>query len=182
MSLKEKQLSAEYKFKGKIINLRLDEVLLPDGKKAAREIVEHNGGVTVAAITENDELLFVEQYRHPYEEIILELPAGKRNSPDEDPLSCGKRELMEETGAVADNFIFLGELYPTPGYCSEIIYMYAATGLCFGDTCLDDGEFLYIKKIPFKKAVEMVLTGEIKDAKTQVAILKLDALRKDNKI
>ena len=177
MKLREKQLEAEYIYKGKIINVRRDKALLPNGAEALREVVEHPGGVTVAALTDKDEVLFVRQFRYPYEEVILEIPAGKRDSRDEAPLECGKRELREETGAVAENFFSLGELYPTPGYCGEVIYMFAATGLSFGDCDPDEDEFLEVERIPLERAVEMVLSGEIKDAKTQTAILKLKLLR-----
>lgn len=182
MNLREKQLKAEYIYKGKIINVRLDDAELPDGKTAKREIVEHPGGVCVAALTDQNEILMVRQFRYPYSEVILEIPAGKRNSPDEEPLLCGKRELKEETGAEAENFIFLGELYPTPGYCGEILYMYAATKLTFGDTNPDEDEFLEVLQIPLDKAVDMIMNNELKDAKTQAAILKLKYLSDEGKI
>lgn len=182
MNLTEKQLTKEYIFKGKVINLRRDTALLPNNSTAIREVVEHNGGVCVAALTDNDEVLFVRQFRYPYMEEILEIPAGKRDSADEDPLLCGKRELKEETGATAKKFIPLGELYPTPGYCGEIIWMFAATGLDFGQTCPDEDEFLEVEKIPLNKAVEMILNGEIKDAKTQAAVLKLKILKENGSI
>ena len=95
MNLEEKQISSEYIYQGKIIKLRRDTALLPNGKNATREVVEHNGGVCVAALTDNDEVLFVKQFRYPYMEIVTEIPAGKRDSADEDPLACGKRELKE---------------------------------------------------------------------------------------
>ena len=177
MNLEEKQINFEYIYKGKIINLRRDEALLPNGNTAFREIIEHPGGVCVAALTKNDEVLMVRQFRYPYGEIVLEIPAGKRDSYDEDPLECGKRELREETGATAKNFYFLGELYPTPGYCGEIIWLYAATGLTFGETDLDEDEFLSVEKIPLEECVKMILSGEIKDAKTQAAVLKLKILK-----
>jgi len=182
MNLNEKQLNFEYIYEGKIINLRRDTALLPNGNTALREVVEHNGGVCVAALTDNNEVLMVRQFRYPYFETVLEIPAGKRDSKDEDPLACGKRELREETGATAKNFTFLGELYPSPGYCGEIIWLYAATELSFGETDLDDDEFLNLEKIPLEKAVEMILSGEIKDAKTQAAILKLKILLDSGKI
>ena len=115
MNLQEKQISAEYMYKGKIISLRRDKALLPNGNTATREVVEHNGGVCVAALTDDDEVLFVRQFRYPYMEIIPEIPAGKRDSAYEDPFECGKRELKEETGATAEKFIPLGKLYPSPG-------------------------------------------------------------------
>ena len=182
MNLIEKQIKSEYKFKGKIVSLRLDDALLPNGETAKREVVEHNGGVCVAALDSDYNLLMVKQFRYPYGEVIYEIPAGKRNSLDEDPLLCGKRELKEETGATAENYVFLGELYPTPGYCGEIIWIYAATDLSFGEMQPDDDEFLDVEKVPFKKALEMVLSNQIKDAKTQVAILKLNLLIENKKI
>lgn len=177
MNLEEKTLEKNTLFSGRIINLRRDTALLPNGATATREVVEHPGGVCVAALDENDNLLMVKQFRYPYMEIILEVPAGKRDKGGEDPLTCGKRELKEETGATAEEYISLGELYPSPGYCDEIIYLFAAKGLTFGDTCPDEDEFLAVEKIPLKTAVQMVLNGEIKDAKTQVCILKLKALK-----
>ncbi|MBR4116887.1 MAG: NUDIX hydrolase [Clostridia bacterium] len=182
MNLTEKQLEKNYIYKGRILNLRNDTALLPNGKTANREIVEHNGGVCVAALTDENELIFVKQFRYPYMEEILELPAGKRDSKDEDPLACGIRELREETGATAEKIIPLGELYPTPGYCEEIIWLYLATGLSYGEQDTDEDEFLSVYKIPLKKAVEMVMSGEIKDAKTQTLVLKVNELKNTGKI
>lgn len=182
MILEEKQLNSNYLFKGRIINLRQDTALLPNGNTATREVVEHPGGVCIAALTDNDELLFVRQWRYPYGEETLEIPAGKRDRQDEDPLECGKRELQEETGAVAQNYIDLQPLYPTPGYINEVIYCYLATGLSFGEQNPDEDEFLDVLRIPLQQAVEMVLSGEIKDAKTQIAVLKVKILRDTGKI
>lgn len=172
MKLTEKTLKEEYIYKGKIINLRRDEIELPDGNKAVREVVEHNGGVCVLPLTDDGKIVFVRQFRYPYKEEILEIPAGKRDSSDEDPLECGKRELREETGASAKQYTDLGELYPSPGYVGEKIYMFLAQGLSFSETERDEDEFLNVEEIPFGKALEMVMNGEIKDAKTQTAILK----------
>ena len=171
MDFTEKPVKQDYIYKGKIINVRVDDALLPNGTTAKREIVEHPGGVCVAALTENEELLFVEQFRYPYFENVLELPAGKLEY-GEDPFEAGKRELKEETGATAKNYVSLGELYPTPGYCGEIIHMYLARELDFGEQKLDDDEFLELKRIPLKKAYEMVMANEIKDSKTQVGVVK----------
>ena len=182
MNLKEKQIKAEYVYKGKIINLRKDAALLPNGATALREVVEHPGGVCVAALTENDEILLVKQFRYPYGEEILEIPAGKRDRADEDPLECGKRELQEETGATAERFIPLGTLYPSPGYCGEIIWMYAATGLSYGEQQPDEDEFLAVEKLPLDTVVEKIMSGEIKDAKTQAAVLKLKLLKNKGKL
>lgn len=181
MNLEEKQLTSEYIYNGKIIKLRRDTALLPNGKTSTREVIEHNGGVCVAALTDSDEVLFVKQFRYPYMEIVTEIPAGKRDGADEDPLACGKRELKEETGAEAESFIPLGKLYPSPGYCGEVIWMFAATGLSYGEQHPDDDEFLSVEKIPLEKAVQMILSGEITDAKTQAAVLKLKLLKAEEK-
>ena len=177
MNLEEKQLTSEYIYNGKIIKLRRDTALLPNGKTSTREVIEHNGGVCVAALTDSDEVLFVKQFRYPYMEIVTEIPAGKRDGADEDPLVCGKRELKEETGAEAESFIPLGRLYPSPGYCGEVIWMFAATDLRYGEQHPDDDEFLSVEKIPLEKAVQMRLSGEIPDAKTPAAVLKLKLLK-----
>ncbi len=182
MELTEKTLKKEYVFNGRIINVRCDEALLPDGKTASREVVEHRGGVCVLPMTDNNEILMVRQFRYPYMEEILEIPAGKRDSFEEEPLSCGKRELKEETGAESDHFVFLGEFYPTPGYTNEVIYIFYADNLSYGETNPDDDEFLDLVKVPFDKAVEMVLSGEIKDGKTQSAILKTAMLKQNKKL
>lgn len=171
MNLTETPLEQEYVYQGKIINLRVDKALLPNGAHVKREVIEHPGGVCVAALTERNELLFVRQFRYPYQEVVLEIPAGKL-SPDEDPLACGKRELKEETGAEAAHYEFLGKLYPSPGYCGEIIYMYLAEGLSFGEMNPDEDEFLEVERIPLETAVQQILSGEIVDAKTQAAVLK----------
>ncbi len=177
MNTKEITESAEYLYRGRIINLRKDTVTLPDGQTALREVVEHNGGVCVAALTAENELLLVRQFRYPYMEETLEIPAGKRDSVTEEPLVCGQRELREETGATAEKWVPLGELYPTPGYCAERIWTYFAADLTFGSQELDADEFLNVERVPLETAVGMVLSGEIKDAKTQAAVLKVAVLK-----
>ncbi len=171
MKLEETTVKKNYIYKGKIINLRCDDALLPNGKPCKREIVEHPGGVTIAALTDNNELMFVRQFRYPYMNILLELPAGKLER-GEDPLESGKRELLEEVGCSAEIYTFLGEFYPTCGYTDEIIYIYLAQGLKFSKQSLDEDEFLNVEKIPLEKAVEMVMNNEIPDGKTQAGILK----------
>lgn len=181
MNLTEKQISGEYVFKGKIINVRVDDALLPDGSTAEREVVEHNGGVMVAPLDSDGYLYFVDQFRYPYFEIVTELPAGKLEK-GEDPYTAGIRELREETGATAQKTVSLGKLYPSPGYCGEVIHLYLATGLTFGETDPDDDEFLEVKKIHISKAVEMVMDGLLPDSKTQTAVLKIARLLDEGKI
>lgn len=176
MNLTEKALTQSYKYNGRILNLRVDDVLLPNGQTAVREVIEHNGGVCILALTEQDEVLLVRQYRHPYQEIVTELPAGKINK-GEDPLLCGKRELQEETGASAQNYQSLGVMYPSAGYCGEIIHLYLATDLSFGSLSPDEDEFLEVERRPFHQLLEDVLRGDIPDAKTQIAVLKYACMR-----
>lgn len=175
MNLYEKTLSSKTIFEGRIITVKQDIALLPDSREAGREYIEHPGGVCVVPVTDKGEILMVKQFRYPYKEVVLEIPAGKKDK-GEDPFTTGKRELKEETGATASQYIELGQLYPSPGYCGEIIWMYGAKDLDFGETNPDDDEFLEVEKIPLKKAVEMIINGEIKDAKTQAAILKINYL------
>ena len=181
MDLTEKQLKAEYVFRGKIFNARVDEALMPDGRTAVREVVEHNGGVMVAPLDSDGNLYFVDQFRYPYFEVVTELPAGKLEK-GEDPYEAGIRELKEETGMTAEKIISLGKLYPSPGYCGEIIHLYLATGLTYGEQDPDDDEFLEVKKIHISKAVEMVMNGDLPDSKTQVGVLKIARLLDESKI
>ncbi len=176
----EKTLTQEIKYNGRILNLRVDKVMLENGNEAWREVIEHSGGVSVVAFDENDNLLMVRQFRYPYKEVTWEIPAGKINY-GEDPKECGARELTEETGYIADELDSLGLLYPTPAYDTEKIYIFYAKGLKKAEQNLDEDEFLSVERVPFDKALEMVMNGEIKDAKTQIAILKIHAMRTSQK-
>ena len=183
MNTEEKQKDTNYIYKGAIINLRLDTAVLPNGRLVKREVVEHPGGVCVLPIDKSGDILLVKQFRYPYMKETLEVPAGKRDKDgDSDPLTCGKRELKEETGATAKNYIPLGTLYPSPGYTDEIIYMYAATGLSFGEAEPDEDEFINLVRIPLKESADMVMRGEIPDSKTQTAILKAQFLIQNGEI
>lgn len=172
MNLTEKTIARKVCFEGKIITVRQDTVELPNGALSTREVVEHPGGVCVLALDEEENLYLVEQFRYPYGAALLEIPAGKREK-NEPPLETAIRELEEETGLRAERFADLGQMYPTPGYCGEIIYIYLATGLTQGSGKLDEDEFLNVKKLPLAKAAEMVMDNAIKDAKTQIAVLKV---------
>jgi ADP-ribose pyrophosphatase len=158
-------------FDGRVFSVRVDNILLPGGKPATREMVLHNGGASVVALDHDENIYLVRQWRHPFHTELLELPAGKLG-PGEDPRDCAARELREETGMAAGKLIPLGQYMATPAYCSEVLHIYLALDLEKSQQCLDEGEFLEVVKIPFQEAFEMVISGEIKDAKTQVGILK----------
>ncbi len=181
MDFTEKTLKEKEIFDGKIIRVHVDDIELPDGSKAFREVVEHSGGVCVVALTDEDEILMVRQYRYPFKKLLLELPAGKLEK-GEEPLCAGIRELEEECGVVADKIVSLGKIYPTVAYCSEIIHIFLATGLNTTNQHLDEGEFLSIEKIKLTDAVRMVMEDEIRDAKTVAGVLKTAKLREEGSI
>ena len=178
MKLEETKLSSTEIFDGVAIHLFRDEILLPNGNKGVREVVRHPGAVCVIPITDDGDIIFVNQFRYAFNKVTLEIPAGKLEK-GEDHLEAALRELSEETGLSAKNVVPMGELYTTPALIDEVIYMYAATGLSFGEQKLDEDEFLSVYKIPLDKFVDMVLSGEVKDAKTQVALLKLNNLKEN---
>ena len=177
MELYEKTLESRDVFNGRVIHVTVDKIELPNGHTSEREVVGHPGGVCIAALNDDNELYFVRQYRYPYHKVVLELPAGKLEK-GSTPLENGIRELKEEVGAVGKDYRFLGELYPSPGYCAEIIHLYFCRIESIGDDCPDDDEFLNVEKIHIDKAVEMVLSNEIKDSKTQTAVLKTAVILK----
>jgi ADP-ribose pyrophosphatase len=173
MKLEEITLHKAYQFKGKVFQVRCDEALLPNQVVASREVIEHSGGVGIIALTDQQELLMVKQWRYPFGEILLEIPAGKLNM-GELPLECAIRELKEETGARSNDIVLLGKMYPTPGYSNEVIYLYYATHLTIESQQLDQDEFLQLVKIPLHQALQMIISGEIIDAKTIIAIYHLE--------
>ncbi len=177
----EKTLTSEIKYKGRIITVKKDTVELENGKVTLREVVEHNGGVGIVALDDDGFVYFVRQYRYPMSEEMLEIPAGKLED-NESPEVCAVRELSEETGFEADSMICLGSLYPSPGYCREVLFVYLATGLRKGDQHLDEDEFLSVEKYTLKEAEEKVMNGEITDAKTVIGILKTVRLKELGKI
>ena len=162
-------------YSGRIIEVRNDAVRLPNGNLAGREVVDHCGGVTIAALTEDNCLLFVRQYRYPHDEVLLELPAGKLEK-GEDPFEAGKRELLEETGALGKDYRFMGIAYPSPGCYKEELHLYACRVASLGEYCPDEDEFLDVEKIPLNEAVAMCMRNEIPDAKTQILLLKVARL------
>ena len=181
MKLTEKTLERKDLYHGKIMDVHIDRAELENGREVIRECVDHPGGVCVAALTKDDGLYFVRQFRYPYREALLELPAGKLEK-GEDPFEAGKRELREETGVSGENYADCGRVYPSPGYTNEIIYLYACRAASRGENDLDEGEFLEAEVIPLKEAVRMVMSGEIRDAKTQILVLKTEKLVRDGKL
>lgn len=177
MNMEEKFKKEIFTRKGKIFTVHIDEVVCPNGNSAIREYVEHRGGVCIVPITDKGELVMIKQFRYAYGEVLWELPAGKLEA-GEDPLESGIRELKEETGAVAESFHSLGKFYPTCGYCNEVIHLYYATGLNFGEQDLDEDEFVEIHTLPFDRVLDMVMSGEITDGKTIAAVLKLSELKR----
>ncbi len=164
-------------FNGNIINVHTDKITLVDGTEAVREVVDHPGGVAIVSLTDNNEIILVRQFRYPYKETIYEIPAGKLEA-GENPRDAALREFSEECGASAEKFEPFGEIYPTPGYCGEIIRLFYAAGLTFGEQNLDADEYLDVVKMPFNECISKIMNGEIKDAKTVIGILKLKELMK----
>lgn len=175
--MEEKQLSSRNVFRGVLLDVYSDEILLPDGKKGIREVIRHPGAVCVLPLTDQNEVITVSQYRYPHAKILLEIPAGKLNSREEDPLFAARRELQEETGATADRMLDLGLLYTTPAFVDEVIHMYVAMGLHFGESHPDEDEFLAVGKIPLDTFADMILRGEVPDAKTQAIVMRVWAMK-----
>lgn len=164
-------------YNGKILKLYCDEVLLENGKTSKREYVSHNGGASIVAVDDEDNIYLVEQFRYAYRESILEIPAGKLEL-NEKPEECARRELKEEIGGECECLELLSIVYPSPGYTNEPLYVYLAKGLKIGENHLDEGEFLNVVKMPFKKALELVMDNTIKDSKTVIGILKYNTIYK----
>ena len=175
MDYSEKTLASKRVYEVIIINVSIEDVELPDGRVAKREVVEHNGGVGVIALDDDNYAYMVRQYRVPARTMMLEIPAGKLEK-GENPLECGKRELIEETGYKAEEFVHLGEYYATPGYCGEKLNIYLARNLEFVGDNPDDGEFVEVEKYHIDELYNMVMENKIYDTKTAIAILKAKML------
>lgn len=171
-NLCEKMKNAEDIFEGKILHVQKHTVILPNGNEASREIIRHIGAVCVIPVTDDGKVIIERQFRYPINSVITEIPAGKLDAATEDRLDAAKRELLEETGITADEWIDMGIYYPAAAYSDEKITMYLAKGLHKGQQKLDDDEFLNIEEIPLSDLVKQVMSGEITDGKTQVAVLK----------
>ncbi|HML68942.1 MAG TPA: NUDIX hydrolase [Clostridia bacterium] len=167
----ETPVSSEEIFRGKVVHLFRDTVRLPNGKTATRELMRHPGAAAVVPLTEDENVILVRQYRYPFAQVMLEIPAGKLD-PGEEPLVCAKRELTEETGCEAAELVPLGVFYPSVAILDEKIHLYLARGLTFCAANPDDDEFLHVEQRPLREMVEAVMRGEVPDGKTQTAILK----------
>ncbi len=171
-ALRETQVSTEQVFDGIILDVRRDQVALPNGRPAVREVIRHIGAVCVIPVTEDNRVIVERQYRYPIDRVITEIPAGKLDSREEDRLSAIQRELWEETGFTAEEWVSLGDFHPAPAYSDEYISMYMARKLRAGERHLDADEFLDVFTVPLSELVEDVMAGRISDAKTQTAVLK----------
>lgn len=162
---KEEKLSSKKIYEGKILTLNVDNVRLSSGRESVRELIIHNGGVTIVAQVEPNKVVLIKQYRYAIGKVFWELPAGtlKRN---EEPLQAAKRELKEETGYIANNWGSLGIVYPLPGYSSEVLYFFKATDLIDDEAEPDPDENIEVKVMDLKEAWQMIKDGEIRDAKT----------------
>lgn len=167
--LEEKTISTQKIFTGKIIQVQVDEVRLPNGHLSKREIVRHPGAVAVIAVTDENKMILVRQFRKPLEKTILEIPAGKLEK-NEDPQDSAKRELEEETGYVAVHLEKIGSFYTSPGFADEEIHLFKATGLLKGKKSPDEDEFVELVELTMDECFKRVETGEICDAKTMVAL------------
>jgi ADP-ribose pyrophosphatase len=170
MEFFETTLSSKQMFSGNLLKLRVDEVLLPNGRKSTREIVEHPGAVAVVAITENDEVLMVRQYRKAIERELLEIPAGKLEEGESREV-CVERELMEETGYFPNELTYLTSFYTSPGFSNEILHLFIAKNLIKKSRDADFDEYLQAEKVPFEEAINKIRTGEIVDSKTITGLL-----------
>lgn len=171
MDFTEKKKSETYYFKGRIMQARVDEIILPNGRSSKREVCEHLGGVGILPIDQQGNVILVRQYRYAFGKMLLEIPAGKLDhGPDEDHYLCGVRELKEETGCTAQNMVYLGCIYPSPGFLTEVTHLYAAYGLDEGEAQPDEDEFLETVRLPIAQIEKMIINGEITDAKTVAAM------------
>lgn len=175
----EEKIGSEDIFDGHLLHVKRDTVKLPNGGEATREWISHPGASAVIPVLDDGQVILVKQYRYPIGRVTLEIPAGKLDAPDEDPLLCATRELSEETGYKAENITKLTTIATTVGFSNEYIHLYAATGLTAGKQHTDEDEFINVVKMPLAKAVELVNNGEIYDAKSVTAILMLERSRKE---
>jgi len=170
----EKTINIEEIYNGNIIKLEKTNVLLPNGKKSVREIIRHSGASVIIPVDNNKNVYMVKQFRKPLEREILELPAGKLDSPDEDPKSCAIRELKEETGITAKKIKHIVSIHASPAFSDEILHLYLAQDLSIGETKLDDEELITVEKYHITELIDMIVSGKITDSKTIIGLLMLE--------
>ena len=182
LNYNEPTISSKPIFDGKVIKVKVDTVELPNGKHATRELVSHPGAVGVLAITDDQKIILVRQFRKPLEKMNLEIPAGKLE-PNEDPMECALRELKEETGYTASNMTQITKFYTSPGFANEIIYLYHAEGLENGEATPDEDEFVELVSLTLEEALQLIAEGEIVDGKTIIAIYywQIERLKEDSR-
>lgn len=166
----EMMLSSELVFDGKLIALKRDKVQLPDGRRTIREIVVHPGGVVILPLLDDGRVVLVRQFRYAVGETLIELPAGALNS-NEEPEKCALRELQEETGYTASSLEKLISFYPAPGYSTELLHAFLATGLQKAGSDMDENELIETVLMPLEEAIVMAMDGTIKDAKSITVLL-----------
>jgi ADP-ribose pyrophosphatase len=172
MNLKETLFKRKKIYKGKSVDFSVDTIILPNGKTAKREYLEHPGAVTVLPILPDKKIILVKQYRYPIKKITYELPAGKLDKYKNESLkNCVLRELEEETGYKSKKVKKLFSFWPTPAFATEVIHIFVATKLYKGKKNTDEDEFLKTKIIPFSQAIEWIKKGKIKDSKSVIGIL-----------
>ena len=167
----EERISTEDIFDGVLLHVKRDYVKLPNGNTAVREWIKHQGAAAVLPVLNDGRMIFVRQYRYPIQQVTLEIPAGKLDSPEEDPLACARRELSEETGYGAEEYKFLTKLATTVGFSNEFIYIYAADSLTSGKQHTDEDEFINVVLLTMDEAMAKIKSGEICDAKSVSAVL-----------
>lgn len=175
----EKTIKTEKIFDGKIITLQVDDVTLPNGETSKREIIKHPGAVAVIAITKENKIVLVEQYRKPLEKSLVEIPAGKLE-PGENPMIAAIRELEEETGYTTNNLSFITSFYTSPGFADELLHLYITDDIVKVDQprALDDDEFVEVLELTLDEAKQYVEEERIHDVKTAYAVLYLHALER----
>lgn len=175
MELTERMVEHTVPYEGVIVDVNLDKAELPNGRIAKREVVVHPGGVAALPWNEDGTVTVVRQYRYPFSQVLTEIPAGKLDK-GEDPREGILRELHEEIGAQVGELIDMGAIYASPGFCTEVLYLYLAKDLTYGACDPDEDEFLEVVRVPFEELLEQVMSGAIKDAKTVAAVLKAKVL------
>ncbi len=182
MIFEEKTMKSERIYEGKILSVRIDTVELPDKKYSKREIVEHPGAVAIVPITNEEEIVFVKQFRKATETVLLEIPAGKLEI-NEQPAECAIRELKEETGLDAEKMEYIFDYFSSPGFTNEKIHIFIATGVITGEPTPEDDEYIDVVKINIKEAMNMISNGTIKDGKTIIGIFMAhERIKRDREV